>query len=101
MKFSIEGNECMPPVSGGCLIIMLDREAMQVVSVPSPNLFADRYRHSISENSDTFKDAAGNEFSISVWSSNAGVDWQLDVTSNDDAEGLKHRIGVEYKPNEF
>ena len=28
---------------------------------------------------DEFEDSDSNEFSISVWSSNVGVDWQLDI----------------------
>ena len=105
MKFTIEGNDCMPPLSGGYLIILLDDKEIHVVSVPSPNVFADRHRDSISENHDEFEDTDGNGFSISVWSSNVGVDWQLDVTStstsNNSKDHLKNRIGVEYRPNDF
>lgn len=101
MKFTIEGNDCMPPLSGGYLIILLDNQEIHVVSVPSPNIFADRHRDSISENHDKFEDSDGNEFSISVWSSNVGVDWQLEITSVKNKENLKERIGVEYRPNDF
>ena len=101
MKFTIEGNDSMPPLSGGYLIILLDNKEVHVVSVPSPNIFADRHRDSVSENHDEFEDSDGNEFSISVWSSNVGVDWQLDITSTNNKENLKDRIGVEYRPNDF
>ncbi|MCW7551089.1 hypothetical protein NX722_00110 [Endozoicomonas gorgoniicola] len=101
MKFTIEGNDCMPPLSGGYLIILLDNKEIHVVSVPSPNIFADRHRDSISENHDEFEDPDGNGFAISVWSSNIGVEWQLDITSKNNKESLKDRIGVEYRPNDF
>ena len=101
MKFTIEGNDCMPPLSGGYLVILIDNQEIYVVSVPSPNIFADRHRDSISENHDEFEDPDGNEFSISVWSSNVGVDWQLDITSTNNKNNLKERIGVEYRPNDF
>ncbi len=83
MSFTIEGTDCMPPVSGGYLIISLDGKEFYIVSVPSPVLRADRSRDSVAENYDTVKDPDGNEFSINVWSSNVGVDWEIDVKASD------------------
>ena len=99
MSFILEGNDCMPPISGGYLIIYKDSTEVTVVSVPSPNYTADRYRDSVSENGDIVEDEEGNEFNISVWSSNVGVDWTVEVKTNDDS--IKESIKVEYQANEF
>ncbi|EAQ54431.1 hypothetical protein [Vibrio sp. MED222] len=99
MKFTLEGNDCMPPISGGYLLIYRGSEEITVVSVPSPNFTADRYRDSVSENYDSFEDENGNEFNINVWSSNVGVDWTLDVVTADGT--LEEQIRVEYHANEF
>ncbi len=103
MSFTIEGTDCMPPISGGYLVINIDGGEFHIVSVPSPILIADRHRDSISENYDKIEDTDGNEFSINVWSSNVGVDWAIDVTAADSEknEELRARINVEYQANEF
>ncbi|KJG13572.1 hypothetical protein [Photobacterium iliopiscarium] len=99
MKFTLEGNDCMPPISGGYLLIYRGSEEITVVSVPSPNFMVDRYRDSVSENYDSFEDEKGNKFNINIWSSNVGVDWTLDVETEDGT--LKEQIRVEYHANEF
>lgn len=103
MSFIIEGTDCMPPISGGYLIINLDGSEFHITSVPSPVLGADRHRDSVSENYDMVEDDEGNEFSILVWSSNVGVDWQIDVNAAKgvDEKDLKERIDVEYQANDF
>jgi hypothetical protein len=99
MSFTLEGNDCMPPISGGYLIVYKGSAEFTVISVPSPNYTADRYRDSVSENGDTVEDEDGNEFNISVWSSNVGVDWSVEVDTNDDS--LEEKIKVKYHANEF
>lgn len=99
MKFTLEGNDCMPPVSGGYLLIYRGSEEVTVISVPSPNFVSERYRDSVSENFDVFEDEIGNEFNVSVWSSNVGVDWTLEVDTEDPT--LQEQIRVEYHANEF
>ncbi len=89
----------MPPISGGYLLIYRGSEEITVVSVPSPNFMVDRHRDSVSENYDSFEDGKGNEFNINVWSSNVGVDWALDVETED--RTLEEQIRVEYHANEF
>jgi len=103
MNFTIEGTDCMPPISGGYLIINIDGSEFHITSVPSPVLGADRHKDSVSENYDLVEDDEGNEFSIHVWSSNVGVDWQIDVnvSTEGDEEDLKERIEVEYQANDF
>lgn len=103
MGFTIEGCDGMPPISGGYLIINLDNKEFHIVSVPSPVLGADRHRDSVTENDEEVEDDDGNEFAITVWSSNVGVDWRIDVTAKDKASeaALKRRINVEYQANDF
>ncbi len=101
MSFTIEGNDCLPPLSGGYLIINIDEKEFYIVSVPSPVLGVDRYKDSVNENSDIVEDDEGNEFSITVLSSNVGVDWQIDVKAEGDEEKFRKRIDVEYQANEF
>ena len=101
MNFIIEGTDCLPPLSGGYLIISIDNEEFNIVSVPSPVFGADRYRDSVSENSDIVEDEEGNVFSITVLSSNVGVDWIIEVGAKSDEEKLRKRIDVEYQANEF
>ena len=103
MSFTIEGSDCMPPISGGYLIIKIDGDEFDIVSVPSPILGAYRHRDSVTENFDDIEDKDGNEFSIIVWSSNVGVDWQIDITASDieKEKALKERIDVEYQANDF
>ncbi|WP_419149310.1 hypothetical protein [Pseudoalteromonas 'SMAR'] len=99
MSFTLDGNDCMPPISGGYLIIYRGSVELSVISVPSPNFAADRYRDSVSENYDSFEDNDGNDYNITVFSSNVGVDWTLEVSTEDPA--LKSEIKVEYHANEF
>jgi len=91
----------MPPISGGYLIINLDGKEFCIVSVPSPVLVADRHRDSVTENYEMLEDENGNVFSITVWSSNVGVDWKIDITTPGNEESLKNRIDVEYQANDF
>lgn len=98
-KFTIEGNDCLPPVSGGYLVIYIDDEEFASVSVPSPN-YADKYSDSVVENDDDIEDDEGNNYSVSVYSSNVGVDWTIDVTSEKSDE-LRDRVHAEYIPNEY
>ena len=88
----------MPPLNGGYIVITLDGEELHLVSAPSMIWGADRHRDSVAENFDQF-DENGNEFSISIYSSNVGVDWEISVTTEDDT--LKSRISVEYHANDY
>ncbi|MDY4370126.1 hypothetical protein SNR26_20700 [Pectobacterium brasiliense] len=99
MTFRIEGNDCLPSVSGGYLVITIDGEEIATVGVPSP-AFEDRYRDSLVENDDEFTDEEGNTYSISVYSSNVGVEWVVTVDS-EDTDSIKDRLHVEYQANEY
>ncbi len=99
MKFLKNGNYCMPPINGGYLIMTLDGEEFHIISAPSMILNTDRHRDIVVENFDHFKDEQGNIFDISVYSSNVGVDWELQVNTEDSS--LKNRIDLEYHANDY
>lgn len=98
-KFTLEGNEDLPAVFGGYLVILKDNQELAVVSVPSFNLLADRYRDSVIENDDSFEDDEGNEYMINIYSSNTGIDWNLEIGSQN--EEILNHIKVEYQPNDY
>ncbi len=102
MAHLITGNDCLPPVSGGYISIKKDGKEIHIASVPSFVPGADRYRDSVSENDDEFEDDEGNEFSISIWSSNVGVEWALNLSAkNGDDKSLLSRIKTEYQSNDY
>lgn len=98
-SFSIDGTDSMPAVNGGYLIVSVDGKELCVLSVPSLILGADRYRDSVTENSDCVEDESGNVFNLSVFSSNVGVDWDLEVETEN--RKLQELINVEYRANEY
>lgn len=100
MKFNIEGNDSLPSVSGGYLLISLDGQELATVGVPSPR-YEDRYSDSVVENDDEFDDEEGNRYSVSVYSSNVGVDWVVSVSNEGNDADIKKRIKVEYQANEY
>lgn len=104
MRITKEGkelNEPMAPLFGGYLIVEKDGRELHVVSVPSPNLYAQRRSDSVSENDDTFEDDKRNAFTMNVWSSREGVDWQLAIETAENGDNLLQRISVEYRANAF
>ena len=100
MKFNIEGNDSLPSVSGGYLLISLDGQELATVGVPSPR-YEDRYSDSVVENDDEFDDEEGNRYSVNVYSSNVGVDWVVSVSNEGNDADIKKRIKVEYQANEY
>lgn len=99
MKFTIQDSDCMPPISGGYLVIYVNDKELDVVSVPSPNLGADRYRDSTVDNYEIITDDKDNVFKVLAQSSNVGVDWTIEVSTNDPE--LESNVRVEYLANEF
>jgi len=98
----ISGNDTLPPLSGGYISIIKDGKEIHIASVPSFVLGADRYRDSVSENDDEFEDDEGNEFSINIWSSNVGVEWELNLSAkNGNDKALANRIKTEYQSNAY
>jgi hypothetical protein len=89
----------MPSISGGYLLVTLDGEEVATVGVPSPN-FADRHSDSVNDNYDDFEDSEGNQYSVTVWSSNVGVDWEVEINSLSESD-LESRIDVEYQSNDY
>lgn len=74
-----EGSEGTVAISGGFIDIQIDGTTICTVSIPIPNFMADRYRDSVSEWSEEFKDLDGNNYKATVWSSMYGVDWEVNV----------------------
>ena len=99
INFSINGADGMPPFNGGYIVINLDGEELYIVSVPSMIWGTERYRDSIVDNFEQLDDENGNVFNVSVYSSKVGVDWEIDVITED--ETLEDRISVEYHANEY
>jgi len=98
----IKERNSLPPVSGCYLSIIKDNKEIHISSVPSFVLGADRYRDSVSENDDEFKDDEGNEFLIKIYSSDTGVEWMLNVSPiNGDVNALRNRIRMEYQGNDY
>ncbi len=98
----ITGEDSLPSLYGGYLSIIKDGKEIHIFSVPSLVFAADRYRDSVSENDDEFEDDEGNEFSISIRSSNIGVEWELDLSAkNGDDKTLVSRIKMEYQSNDY
>lgn len=100
MKFEIEGNDSLPSGSGGYLYITVDGQELGTVSVPSP-AYEDRYSDSIVENDDAFEDDEGNQYDVSIYSSNVGVEWVITVSNERNDSDIKDRIKVEYQANEY
>ncbi len=102
MSFTLEGNDCIPSISGGYLLIKYEEKEVAMVSVPSP-IFADRHRDSINQNFDQFEDEHGNEYDVFVSSSNIGVDWTVTVKNDkvDEDLDLEEKVKVEYLPNDY
>ncbi len=102
MSRIITGNDGLPPISGGYLSIKKEGKEFHIASVPSFVPGADRYHDSVLENDDDFKDKEGNQFVISIWSSNVGVDWKLSLfAKNGDDETLAKHIDMEYQSNDY
>lgn len=102
MPLSISGNTATPALSGGYLSIKRDSKEIHISSIPTPILMADRYRDSVTENDDEFKDEEGNEFAVNIFSSIVGVDWEtkLSAKNGNDTE-LAKRIKLDYEPNDY
>lgn len=100
MSFVLEGNDCMPSVSGGYLFISIDGEEVATVGVPSP-IFADKHRDTVNQNYDDFEDGEGNQYSVFISSSNVGVDWEVKVNTCANDEDVKTRLEIEYQANDY
>ena len=96
---NLESSESLPAIDGGYLYIYKGKELLAIVSIPRPNLLAERSRDSIVENDDYFTDEDGNEYSITIQSSMYGIDWFL--TKYPDDENIISQLRYEVKYNEY
>lgn len=103
IKNQITGTECSPSFGGSYLSILKNGKEIYIASVPSFNLIAERHRDNGADNCETFKDTDGNEFSISIWSTNVGVDWELEVNAKETGgnEKILASLEVRYEHNEY
>ena len=99
LNMFLQGSEALPAIDGGYLYIHKDKKLLSIVSIPSPNLLAERNRDSIVENDDDFVDEDGNEYSITIQSSMYGIDWFL--TNYPDNEDVIKQLSYEVKYNEY
>ncbi|MBA6222613.1 hypothetical protein H4J51_17460 [Colwellia sp. MB02u-18] len=100
MSYEFEGNDCLPSINGGYLVIRFNGAEVGMVSVPSP-IFADRHRDSINQNHDEFEDENGNTYDVFVSSSNVGVDWTVNVSNSDLEQEIENLVAVEYIANDY
>jgi hypothetical protein len=99
-SFTLSGSDCAPALAGGYLSLLKDGREIFIAAVPSPLPFADRHRETIAENDEIFEDEEGNEISISVQSSNVGIDWFIEVNQKEGAENLEGRLDTRFQANE-
>ncbi len=86
-------------MSGGYLYIYLGDTLLHIASIPLPNLLGEMNRDTEVVNKDEFKDEKGNEFRISIFSSAAGIYWELETYPED--EKIVSQLRYEVKINEY
>lgn len=74
-----EGSEGGIAFLGGFLDVRIDGKTICTVSIPIPDLMADRHRDSRVDWDEYFEDSDGNYYMASVYSSLYGVDWNIDI----------------------
>lgn len=102
MNLKINGTTSMPTPFGGYLILNLDGKEFHITSVPSPVANHLPYQNIVVENSDIVADSEGNEFDINVYSSSAGVDWQIEIKPANpqvDINAFKQRLDIDFEPS--
>ncbi|HEO66104.1 MAG TPA: hypothetical protein ENI73_09585 [Spirochaetes bacterium] len=92
-----------PALNGGYIYIYKNGIELHIVSVPSPNLLGERHSDTLVDNYEDFEDGEGNEYSIDIFSSNIGVDWELEVIPKNPAEEdqLIESLTLKYEENPF
>ena len=100
---NLRGSDRLPAVNGGYLTVYSENVEIYIASVPSFNLMAEKYRDSIVENTEEFVDKDENEYVINIYSSNVGVDWDLEIypKNNADRLALIKKIRIEYESNQY
>ncbi len=99
----LRGSDSLPAVNGGYITVYLEDAELYIASVPSFNLMAEKHRDSVVENTEEFMDKDENEYVINIWSSNVGVDWDLEIYPKDEKArfALLKRIRIEYESNPY
>lgn len=79
----LEGHVGNVALAGGYHYIYLNDRLLHIASIPMPNVLAERFSESTTENSDRFEDEHGNEFVITIYSSINGIQWYLEEYPDD------------------
>ena len=86
-------------LAGGYLYIYLGDTLLHIASIPVPNLIGDMNRNTEVANQDEFADESGHEFLISIYSSAAGIYWELENYPED--KNILSQLRYEVKINEY
>ena len=78
------GSDANVATAGGFLDVQIDNDTVCTVSIPMPNLMAERYADSATEWSEEFEDFEGNQYSATVSSSIEGVHWDIVIEPHND-----------------
>ena len=102
-KDNLRGGDSLPAVNGGYTTVYIEDVELYIASVPSFNLMAEKHRDSIVENTEEFIDKDENEYVINISSSNAGVDWNLEIypKNGKNYTALVKKIRIEYESNPY
>lgn len=79
-----EGYEETVATLGGFIDVKVYGNTICMVSIPIPNLMADRYRDSVSKWVEYFEDFDGNDYKATVLSSKNGVNWKINIEPKED-----------------
>jgi hypothetical protein len=80
----LQGTDSRVALGGGYLYIYLHGALIHIAGIPSPYLLAERTSDSTVENFDEFTDDEGHDFEIAIYSSIAGIEWDLHHYPNDE-----------------
>lgn len=84
---------------GGYLYIYSGDTLLHIASIPSPNLLGCMDRHTEVENHDEFTDEKGNPYVIAIYSSAAGIHWELE--KHPEEQKVLQQLRYEVKLNEY
>lgn len=86
-------------LGGGYLYIYSGNTLLHIASIPSPNLLGGSNRDTEVENHDEFTDEKGNTYIISIFSSAAGIYWELEKYPQE--QKVLKQLRYEVKLNEY
>jgi hypothetical protein len=99
LRDHLEGAEGAAALDGGYLYIYSGDELLHIASIPAPDILAERMSDSTIVNHDWFTDKTGNDFGVEIYSSLAGIHWQVTDYPEDIAQVLRLRFEVKLNDN--